>query len=77
MSWNSVSWPLLPRAAVAGDNDGVGAGGGEVLFGGDDHAVDVASAGVIDEQVEAVPEDVAAVEAQFGLKFLRFVPMTG
>ena len=36
--------------------------GGEVLFGCEDHAVDVASGGVVDEGIEAVPAGVAAVE---------------
>lgn len=53
---------LVADRAVAGDDDrGVGSGG-EVALGGADHAVDVASGGVVDERIRSVEPCVAGVE---------------
>ncbi len=53
---------LVADGAVAGDDDGGVGSGGEVAFGGSDHAVDVAAGGVVDEGVGAVEPGVAGVE---------------
>jgi len=48
--------------AVARDDDRAVGDGGEIFLGSGDHAVDVASAGVVDEGIEAVEPGVAGVE---------------
>lgn len=47
---------------MARNDDGVGACCCEILLGGLDHAVDVASARIVDEGIEAVPEGVTTVK---------------
>jgi len=53
---------FVADGTVAGDDDGAVGDGGEVLRGSGDHSVDVASARVVDEGVEAVPPGIAAME---------------
>ncbi len=62
MSRNSVSWALLPSGPWPGMTIVSAPASREVLFGGLDHAVDVASAGVVDEGIKAVAKGIAAVE---------------
>ena len=53
---------FVAHGAVAGDEDGLVVGAGEGEGGGGDHAVNVASGGVVDEGIDAVEPGVTGVD---------------